>query len=75
MCIFLETDRLVLRSFTRADADHLLALDNDPGVMRFINGGRPTSREAIQAQTLPRLLREYPCFGTRGYWATENYSD
>ncbi|MEU4541031.1 GNAT family N-acetyltransferase [Streptosporangium sp. NPDC023825] len=71
MRVFLETDRLVLRPFTEADADHLLALDSDPDVMRFINGGRPTSREVIQAQTLPGFLRAYPCFGTRGYWAAE----
>ncbi|KPH99920.1 GCN5-related N-acetyltransferase [Actinobacteria bacterium OV450] len=44
MTDFLETDRLVLRAFTAADTDHLFALDNDPRVMRFINGGRPTSR-------------------------------
>lgn len=47
MSHFLETDRLVLRAFTAADVDRLLALDNDPEVMRFINGGRPTSREVI----------------------------
>ncbi|KJY41995.1 GNAT family acetyltransferase [Streptomyces sp. NRRL B-1568] len=71
MHVFLRTERLVLRPFTEADVDHLLALDNDSDVMRFINGGRPTSRKAIQAQTLPRLLRDYPCSGTRGYWAAE----
>lgn len=53
MANFLETDRLVLRAFTAADIDHLLALDNDPEVMRFINGGRPTSRESIETRTLP----------------------
>ncbi|MBD0741284.1 GNAT family N-acetyltransferase [Streptomyces sp. CBMA152] len=71
MDVFLETERLVLRPFSDADADHLFALDSDPDVMRFINGGRPTSREAIRALTLPRLLHDYPCFGTRGYWAAE----
>ncbi|GAA0823576.1 GNAT family N-acetyltransferase [Streptosporangium amethystogenes subsp. fukuiense] len=71
MPVFLETERLVLRAFTEADADHLLVLDNDPGVMRFINGGRPTSLETIQAWTLPRLLHVHPGFGTRGYWAAE----
>lgn len=71
MHVFLETERLVLRPFTGTDVDDLFALDNDPDVMCFINGGRPTSREAIHAQTLPRLLRDYPCFGTRGYWAAE----
>ncbi|MEV6785354.1 GNAT family N-acetyltransferase [Streptomyces sp. NPDC051098] len=71
MRIFLETERLVLRAFTEADADRLLELDNDPAVMRFINGGRPTSREVIRDQTLPRLLHDHPCIGTRGYWAAE----
>ncbi|MER8153561.1 GNAT family N-acetyltransferase [Streptomyces sp. NPDC094472] len=71
MHVFLETERLVLRPFTEADADHLFALDNDPDVMRFINGGKPTSRETLHAQTLPRLLHDHPCFGTRGYWAAE----
>ncbi|OKI49727.1 GNAT family N-acetyltransferase [Micromonospora sp. CB01531] len=71
MDAFLETERLVLRPFTDADVDHLVALDNDPDVMRFINGGRPTSRDTIQERTLPHLLRDYPCFGTRGYWAAE----
>ncbi|MGW2282046.1 GNAT family N-acetyltransferase [Streptomyces sp. NPDC001770] len=71
MNTFLETDRLVLRAFTEADTDHLFALDNDPEVMRFINGGRPVSRAVIRAQTLPRLLHDHPCFGTRGYWAAE----
>lgn len=71
MHAFLETDRLVLRPFTEADADHLLALDSDPEVMRFINGGRPTSREDIQGRILPRLLHDHPCTGTRGYWAAE----
>ncbi|MFD7014943.1 GNAT family N-acetyltransferase [Streptomyces sp. NPDC059928] len=71
MHVFLETEQLVLRPFTHADADGLFALDNDPDVMRFINGGRPVSWGAIHTQTLPRLLHDYPCFGTRGYWAAE----
>ncbi|GGT80695.1 GNAT family N-acetyltransferase [Streptomyces lateritius] len=71
MHVFLETERIVLRPFTDADTDNLFALDNDPHVMRFINGGKPTSRETIQTQTLPRLLHDYLCFGTRGYWAAE----
>ncbi|MEU1779963.1 MULTISPECIES: GNAT family N-acetyltransferase [Streptomyces] len=68
---FLETDRLTLRPFTEADADHLHALDNDAEVMRFINGGRPTTHEAILTRTLPRLLHDHPCSGTRGFWAAE----
>ncbi|MEU2723725.1 GNAT family N-acetyltransferase [Streptomyces smyrnaeus] len=71
MGVFLETDRLVLRPLTADDADDLLALHNDPEVMRFINGGRPTSRAALLERTLPRLLHDHPCFGTRGYWAAQ----
>ncbi|MFZ3394565.1 GNAT family N-acetyltransferase [Rhodococcus sp. 7Tela_A2] len=71
MDVFLKTGRLVLRPFTGTDAGNLVALDNDPDVMRFINGGRAASLEVVRTQTLPRLLHEYPCFGTRGYWAAD----
>lgn len=71
--VFLETERLVLRPFTDvgADTDLLVALDDDPEVMRHINGGRPTSREDIRERTLPRLLHDHPCTGTRGFWAAQ----
>ncbi|MEV4758123.1 GNAT family N-acetyltransferase [Micromonospora sp. NPDC049559] len=72
MHVFLETDRLVLRPFTEADADHLVALDGDPEVMRYLNGGRPTSRRDVEERVLPRLMRDHPCSGTRGYWAAED---
>jgi RimJ/RimL family protein N-acetyltransferase len=72
MRIFLATERLVLRPVTDADAGELLALHNDPEVMRFINGGRPTSEAAIRAEALPRLRRAYPCLGARGYWAAQD---
>jgi RimJ/RimL family protein N-acetyltransferase len=44
----LRTDRLVLRRMRPEDADDLLALDDDPQVMRFINGGAPADRTAIE---------------------------
>ncbi|WP_369183386.1 GNAT family N-acetyltransferase [Streptomyces sp. Y1] len=71
MPAFLETDRLTLRPFTEADADHLFALDNDPEVMRYINGGKPTAPETVRAKVLPRLLHDHPCTGARGFWAAE----
>lgn len=71
MPFFLATDRLALRPFSEADVDHLFDLDNDPEVMRFINGGRPTTREAVEAESLPRFLRHYPCIDNRAYWAAE----
>ncbi|MGW7582146.1 GNAT family N-acetyltransferase [Kitasatospora sp. NPDC054768] len=68
---FLQTDRLLLRPFTEADVDDLYTLDNDPEVMRFINGGKPADREAIRTRTLPRLLHVHSCSGTRGFWAAQ----
>ncbi|MFE4533570.1 GNAT family N-acetyltransferase [Streptomyces scopuliridis] len=61
---FLETPRLRLRSLAEDDLDRVVALDNDPGVRRFIDGGRPVSRETARTETLPRLLG-------RGFWAAE----
>ncbi len=45
----LETERLVLRPPLSQDVDDLVALDADPEVMRYINGGRPTPRAEIEA--------------------------
>ena len=69
MQVFLETERLVLRRFTEADVDHLVDLDSDPEVMRFLNGGTPTPREVIQHDILPRFLHDYERFAGYGCWA------
>jgi RimJ/RimL family protein N-acetyltransferase len=52
MEIVLETERLILRRFTEDDVDNLVALDSDPEVMRYLNGGR-----AGDPAALPELLR------------------
>jgi RimJ/RimL family protein N-acetyltransferase len=69
MQIFLETERLVLRRFTEADVDNLFDLDSDPEVMRFLTGGKPTPREVIRNETLPRILHYYERFAGFGFWA------
>ncbi|PZG07346.1 GNAT family N-acetyltransferase [Nonomuraea aridisoli] len=56
MRVYLEIERLVLRRFTPSDEDHLYDLHNDPEVMRFLNGGKPTPREVIVERTLPRFI-------------------
>ncbi|MGW4968157.1 GNAT family N-acetyltransferase [Nonomuraea sp. NPDC004186] len=56
MHIYLETGRLVLRRFTESDAGHLFTLHNDPEVMEFLNGGKPTPREVIVGKTLPAFI-------------------
>lgn len=69
MHIYLQTTRLVLRRFTSADVDDLVELDSDPEVMRFLNGGTPTPRDAIEHQVLPRFLAFYDRSEAYGYWA------
>ena len=64
---FLETGRLILRRVTEADADALYRLDEDPEVMRFLTGGRPTPRDVITNETLPRMLRSYELREGFGY--------
>jgi len=74
--VFLETERLLLRRFTEADADNLYALDSDPDVMHFINGGRATPREEIVQTVLPRFLSYYDRDDRWGFWAAiEKASD
>jgi RimJ/RimL family protein N-acetyltransferase len=67
--IYLETERLVLRRFTEADVDHLVELDSDPAVMRFLTGGKPTPREVVQHEVLPTVLGDYDRYPGRGRWA------
>jgi RimJ/RimL family protein N-acetyltransferase len=69
MQVFLETERLVLRRFTEADLDNLFDLDSNPDVMRFLTGGKPTPREVIRNETLPRFLHYYERFERFGFWA------
>ncbi len=69
MQVFLETERMVLRRFTADDVDNLVDLDSDPEVMRFLTGGIPTSREAVQNEILPAFLRSYEPFSGFGVFA------
>jgi RimJ/RimL family protein N-acetyltransferase len=68
---FLETERLVLRQFTESDVDNLVDLDSDPQVMRFITGGRGTSREEIETDYIPAYLAYYVKSPGFGFWAVE----
>jgi RimJ/RimL family protein N-acetyltransferase len=74
MALSFQTDRLLLRPIVMADADNLLALDSDPEVMRYINGGAPTTREVVERQTLPRMRAFYNQTPGFGYWAAEEAS-
>jgi RimJ/RimL family protein N-acetyltransferase len=65
----LETERLALRQFTEGYVDTLFELDSDPEVMRFINGGVPTPRDAIEARILPWLMSFDQKYEDLGFWA------
>lgn len=69
MQVFLETERMVLRRFTAADVDNLVALDGDPEVMRFLTGGRATPRDEIEHDVPPAFLGYHERFAGYGFWA------
>ena len=69
MYVYLETDRLILRRFTNDDLELLIELDSDPAVMRYISGGSPTPRAAIEQEILPAWLRHYDRGNDLGFWA------
>ena len=71
MAVLLETGRLVLRSFTAADAGRLYDLNDDPDVMWFLSGGAPTPREVIETVVIPRFLGFHERSDWQGYWAAE----
>ena len=71
MSVFLETERLTLRHFVPEDLEHLVELDSDPEVMRFLSGGRATPRTLIESEILPRFMGyDVPTKGC-GHWAAD----
>lgn len=71
MQVLIETKRLILRQFTSTDLDHIFALDNDPDVMRYLNGGTPTEREVIERDILPGFLQYDSQQPGVGFWAVD----
>src|SRR5690349_20831967 len=69
MEVVLETERMVLRTFTESDVDDLAALNADPSVMRLLSGGKPIPRETTEREILPAILRDYDRVPGCGTWA------
>ena len=67
--MFLETPRLILRQLTSNNVDDLVTLDSDPEVMRYINGGVASTREAIAKDFLPYAMSYYDRDKNLGFWA------
>lgn len=69
MSVSLETERLILRRFTASDLDHLVELDADPEVMRFLTGGEATPRDVVERDILPRFIHAHEQAPGYGFWA------
>lgn len=64
----LTTARMVLRPLTEADVDHLVLLDSDPAVMKYLTGGITTPRDVIVNQVLPSFLAHNARIDGFGFW-------
>lgn len=75
MAIILTTPRLALREFeeTEADAAHLVALNDNPNVTRYLGEGRVTVAEALDILR-DRLVKQHRAHGV-GRWAVERRED
>jgi RimJ/RimL family protein N-acetyltransferase len=68
---YLQTDRLVLRDFTEADAGLIYELNSDPEVMWFLSGGEPTPREVVSGRIIPFFLSFRERGDGLGFWAAQ----
>jgi RimJ/RimL family protein N-acetyltransferase len=66
--IHLETDRMVLREFTRDDLGLIMDLDSDPEVKRYIDDGAPVDRAESQ-EMLDWWLGYHERGKAYGFWA------
>ncbi|GJM36477.1 MAG: GNAT family acetyltransferase [Saprospiraceae bacterium] len=64
----LESDRLRLRMPQPDDLDHIYLLGSNPKVMKYINGGKPLSREEAKENLDKRISLSKDVLG---YWITE----
>ena len=64
--ILLESERLVVRSWSAADREDFAAMARDPELMRYIRGGTPFSEEEIDeflARQARQLAEHCVCMG------------
>ena len=64
----LETERLLLREFTEADAPLLLALDSDPEVMRYVGRSGLADEVAYRERIRSYFLPYYEKGPNFGFW-------
>lgn len=69
-----SSERLTYRRFFQGDVSLVFALDNDPNVMRYINGGLPVSKETVETELLPRFI-EVNDIDPFGFWLIEVFNE
>jgi ribosomal-protein-alanine N-acetyltransferase len=70
MKIVLETDRLILREYTKADAPFLLRLVNDPAWLQYIGDRKVYTLEDAERYLLDGSIKSYTDHGF-GFWKVE----
>ena len=55
--IIIPSARLSYTLMTKADSELFFQLDQDPEVMRFLNGGKPSTMTEINEIFIPRMER------------------
>ncbi len=64
-----NSDRLSYALMTENDADLLFELDQNPEVMRYINGGSPSTRDEIENKYIPRMMSYRDPIKGWGIWS------
>lgn len=70
-----NSPRLSFEMMTQDDGQLLFELDQDPEVMRYINGGKPSTMEEITDILLPRLKAYTDLEQGWGIWKVTTLSD
>jgi RimJ/RimL family protein N-acetyltransferase len=67
-----NSERLKFRLMGIDDAQALWALDQDPEVMKFLNGGKPTSMQQVNSVFIPRMKKYRNSELGWGIWQVSN---
>lgn len=66
--IFLETDRMYLREMELHEGDLLFDLDSDPEVMKYLSGGKTTSKDVCE-RAIKNICEYYNRYNKKfGLW-------
>ena len=71
MDVILETERLVIRRWTPADAEAAFAIYGDPEVTRYLGGSGPDATVEQTRATLERVIAREARTPGLGFWAVE----